>query len=138
MHTNELSHQAWLKGDQQPLKKKGHGQLIHICGWICETTGYLKLSERQVQAQEALLEDQHLKVTDSMKITYPGKGHDAWWDLSQLMDQMQHVIDIFEYLNLDKVAIWLFDHSSVHEGLAEDALNFNNMQVNPGGKQTHL
>ena len=70
-----------------------------------------------------------------MKITYPGKGHDVWWDLSQLMDQMQHAINIFKYLNLDKVAIWLFDHSSKHEGLAEDTLNINNMQVNPGGKQ---
>ena len=25
VHTNESSCWAWLKGDQQPLKKKGHG-----------------------------------------------------------------------------------------------------------------
>ena len=51
------------------------------------------------------------------------------------MDQMTHAIDIFEYLHPNKVAIWLFNCSSAHEGLAEDALNVNNMNVNPGGKQ---
>ena len=51
---------------------------------------------------------------------------------------MQHAINIFEYLHRDKVGIWLFDCSSAHEGLAEDALNINDMNINPGGKQRHL
>ena len=138
VHTNNSPRRAWLKGDQQPLKKKGNGRGIHICGWICEMTGRLKLSEEQVKAQELLPEDQYLKVTDSTKIIYPGKNHNAWWDLPQLMDQMKHAIDIFEHLHPDKVAIWLFDCSSAHEGLAKDALNVNNMGVRPGGKQSHL
>jgi hypothetical protein len=32
----------------------------------------------------------------------------------------------------------VFDRSSAHEGFAEDALNINNMNVNPGGKQKKL
>ena len=138
VNVNEGPRRRWLKGDQQPLKKKGNGRAIHICGWICETTGHLRLSDEQVAAQSELPEAQRLKVTDSCKIIYPGKNHDGWWDLKQLMDQMTHAIDIFEYLHPDKVAIWLFDCSSAHEGLAEDALNVNNMNVNPGGKQRHL
>jgi hypothetical protein len=55
-----------------------------------------------------------------------------------MMDQMKHAINIFEHLHPDKVAIWLFDCSSAHEGLAKDALNVNNMGVRPGGKQSHL
>ena len=47
--------------------------------------------------------------------------------LAQLMDQTKITVDIFEYLHPDKVGIWL--------GLAVDALNVNNMNVNPGGKQ---
>jgi hypothetical protein len=97
--------------------------------------GHLKLSDEQIVAQSTLPESQRLKVTDSQKIIYPGKNHDGWWDLAQLMDQMQHAIDIFEFLHPDKVGIWLFNCSSAHEGLAEDALNVNNMNVNPGGKQ---
>lgn len=135
---NEGPQRQWLKNDQQLLKKKGNGRAIHICGWICETTGHLKLSDDQIVAQSTLTESQRLKVTDSQKIIYPGKNHYGWWDLVQLMDQIQHAIDIFKFLHPDKVRIWLFDCSSAHEDLAEDALNVNNMNVNPGGKQWHL
>jgi hypothetical protein len=134
-NVNEGPRRHWLKGDQQPLKKKGNGRAIHICGWICETTGHLRLSDEQLTAQLVLPEEQCLRVTDSCKIIYPGKNHDAWWDLKQLMTQMTHAIDVFEYLHPDKVGVWLFDCSSAHKGLAEDALNVNNMNVNTGGKQ---
>ena len=138
VHMNDSHRRAWLKGDQQPLKKKGNGQGIHICSWICETTGHLKLSEEQVNTQALPPEDQHLKVTDSTKIIYPGKNYDEWWDLPQLMEQMKHAINIFEHLHPDKVAIWLFNCSSAHEALAKDTLNVNNMGVRSGGKQSHL
>ena len=62
----------------------------------------------------------------------------AWWDLLQLMDQMEHAINIIEHLHPNKVTIWLFDCSSTHKALAKDALNVNNMGVRPGRKQSHL
>jgi hypothetical protein len=46
-------------------------------------------------------------------------------------------VDIFEHLYPEKVAIWLFDCSSAYEGLIADALNGNNMNINPRGKQKH-
>lgn len=125
-------------GDQQPLKKKGNRHAIHICSWICETTRHLKLSNEQIATQSELPKVLHLMVTDSCKTIYPGKIHNPWWDLKQLMDQMKHIINIFEYLHPDKVGIWLFNCSSACEGLTEDVLNINNMNVNPGGKQQHL
>lgn len=114
--TNEARRRAWMQEHQQPLKRKGNGRAIHICGYICETTGHLKLSEEQVEAMKLLPEDQRLEVTDAYKTIYPGKNHDAYWDLEQLMAHMKHAIDIFEYLHPDKVAIWLFDCSSAHGG----------------------
>ena len=85
-----------------------------------------------MNAQALLPEDQCLKVTDSTKIIYPGKNHDVWWDLPQLMEQMKHAINIFGHLHPDKVMIWLFDCSSAHEALAKDTLNVNNMGVRSG------
>jgi hypothetical protein len=35
-------------------------------------------------------------------------------------------------------SVWVFDCSSSHEGLASNAPNVNNMNVNPGGKQPLL
>jgi hypothetical protein len=41
VNVNKGPQHRWLKGDQQPLKKKGNRHAIHICGWICEITGHL-------------------------------------------------------------------------------------------------
>lgn len=54
------------------------------------------------------------------------------------MVQTELAADIFEHTHLDMIGVWVFDCSSAHEGLAEDALNINNMNINPGRKQTHL
>ena len=31
--------------------------------------------------------------------------------------------------------VWIFDHSSCHAAMADDALDINHMNVKPGGKQ---
>ena len=98
----------------------------------------MRLSEEQIAAQAKLLPDQQLKVTDSRVIIYPGKGHDDWWDLKQLMVAMVHTIAIFEATHQGKIGIFLFDCSSAHEGFAADALEVNKMNINSGGKQPHL
>ncbi|KAG2352847.1 hypothetical protein BDR07DRAFT_1562680 [Suillus spraguei] len=51
-----------------------------------------------------------------------GKNHDANWDLPQLQTQMVDAINIFEFLHPNKVAVFVFDCSSAHEGLAANAL----------------
>ena len=82
VHTNDGSQRQWLKNGQQPLKKKENGCAIHISDWICERSGQLALSEEQIAEQAKLPKAKRLKVTDARKIIYPGKNHDAWWDLS--------------------------------------------------------
>ncbi|KAH7925369.1 hypothetical protein BV22DRAFT_1011364 [Leucogyrophana mollusca] len=137
-HTNDNRRRQWLRGNQQALKKKGNGRAVHVSDFICETTGRLALSPTQIAEQMKLPVEQRLKSFDARKIIHPGKNHDAWWDLPQLIKQTDNAADIFEYLHPSKVGIFIFDCSSAHEGLAPDALNVNNMNVNPGGKQTHL
>ena len=95
--TNDGRFWMWMQKKQQLLKKKGNGQDIHISGWVSKETGHLRLSEEQLAVQAAFPEDQHLPVTDSHVIIYPGKGFDDWWNLKQLMDAMVHTINIFEY-----------------------------------------
>ena len=34
--------------------------------------------------------------------------------------------------------VWVFDHSSCHAAMADDALEANRMNVNPGGKQRKM
>ena len=95
--TNEARRRMWMQKKQQPLKKKGNGCGIHICGWISKETRHLRLSDEQIAVQATLPEDECLLVTDSRVIIYPRKGFDDWWDLKQLMDAMVHTITIFKY-----------------------------------------
>jgi hypothetical protein len=71
-------------------------------------------------------------------LIYPGKGFDSWWDLAQLIKQLKNMIAIFEYTHPNCNGVFIFDRSSAYEGYAEDALNINNMNINPGRKQKKM
>ena len=60
--TNEGQLQMWLQS-KQPLKKKGKGWGIHICGWISKEIGHLRLSDEQLAAQATLPKAQCLPIT---------------------------------------------------------------------------
>jgi hypothetical protein len=137
-HVNETPHKVWLQNGKQPLRKKGNGRAIMISDWIIETCGRLHLLPEQIAHQVMLPEASRLHVTDARQIIYPGKNHNKWWDLAQLKEQLKEAVDIFEYLPPDAVAIWVFDCSLSHEGLASDPLNVHNMNVHPGRKQTQM
>src|SRR5260221_12648784 len=137
-HTNEYRRRSWLKHDQQAIWKKGHGRVVHVSDFISETIGWIKLSGDQITEQLTKPAEHRLPVFEAQKITYPGKGFDAWWDLAQLINQVKHTITIFEHTHPDYVAIFVFDRSSAHEGFAENALNVNNMNVGHGKKQRKL
>lgn len=137
-HSNEYRRRLWLAQDQQPIRKKGHGQVVHVSDFISETIGRLKLSDDQIIDQLKLPDEQRLPAFEARKITHPGKGFDAWWDLPQLTDQIKIAIKVFEQTHPNCTAIFVFDRSSAHEGFADNALNINNMNVNPGGKQRKL
>ncbi|KIJ43854.1 hypothetical protein M422DRAFT_169388, partial [Sphaerobolus stellatus SS14] len=136
--TNEQHRRVWVKEGQQPLRKKGNGRSIHVSDFILETTGRLALTLKQLEAQKRLPLQRQLKITDARVIIHPGKNGDAWWDCSQLMEQIKNAIPIFEFLHPNAIGIWIFDCSSAHEAFAENSLNVKNMNINPGGKQRCL
>ena len=137
-HTNEYRRQVWLAQDQQPIRKKGGGRAVHVSDFICETIGRIRLTPEQISKQLLLNPNLRLPAFEARKIIFPGKGFDDWWDLKQLIEQIKLTISIFEIANRNCIGVFVFDRSSAHEGFAEDALNVNHMNVNPGGKQKKL
>ena len=139
-HANDLKRDLWLREGEQPLRQKGNGRAIHVSDFVTERTetGRLCLSEDQLKANSLLPDEEQLKHTDARKIIYPGKNHDKWWDMEQLLNQTTHAIDIFEHLFPDAVGVFVFDCSSAHEAFGKNALNVNNMNVRPGGKQARM
>ncbi len=77
---------------------------------------------------------------DARRIIYPGSasGSDAWWDMSQLIAQVEDTIRIFDFKFPDAVGVFIFDCSSAHESFAEDALRAQKMNRNPGGQQPKM
>jgi hypothetical protein len=112
--------------------------MVHVSDFICETIGWLKLSNKLIKEQLKLPEELRLPSVEARKIIYPEKGFDTWWDLPQLLQQIKHALAVFEHTHPDCVGIWVFDRSSAHEGYADNALNINSMNINPGGKQKKL
>jgi hypothetical protein len=93
-HANDLEEEIYLLPDEQVLRKKGQGRLIHVSDFIIENTGRLYLSQDQIDELKAtgrwtpLLEQFN---GDARKIIYPGKNYDAWWDLKQLLVQVSRL-----------------------------------------------
>ena len=50
-HTNEYRRRSWLAQDQQAIRKKGNGRVVHVSDFISETIGRIKLSEAQIAEQ---------------------------------------------------------------------------------------
>jgi hypothetical protein len=74
-----------LRDGEQPLRKKGRGQLIHVSDFINPETGRL------------VVRDADGNITrDARKIIYPGSDGDPWWDTKQLLTQIEDAVDIFE------------------------------------------
>ena len=122
-HGNEESRSAWLRNDEQPLRKKGRGKLIHVSAFINPETGRLIYVNKSGH------------VRDSTKIIYPGSQGDAWWDTEQLLVQMADAVEVFELAHQGKQALFIFDQSSAHASLPPDALKAFEMNKSDGGKQ---
>lgn len=82
-HANDGRRSGWGPEDEQPLHKKGQGRAIHVSEFLCETLGRLKLSDEQ----SAVVGDDF--PTEARTIIHPGKGHDGFWNVEQLVKQVR-------------------------------------------------
>ena len=66
------------------------------------------------------------------------ENREGYWNSERFMDQIKMAVKIAEakYPKCDNWRnIWIFDHSSCHSTMPDDALDVSKMNVNPGGKQ---
>jgi hypothetical protein len=121
------------------LQLKNAGCLIHISDFILETTGQLVLSPKKLKELQQTDSQNLLESKDAATIIYPGSKGNKWWDMEQLCHQvLKKAIPIFEALHPDTQAVFVFDCSSAHGAFAPSALRVQNMNFNPGGKQSRL
>jgi hypothetical protein len=129
-HANDQSNICWVTNDEQPLRQKSRGRLIHVSDWVCadSPTGRLAIKDKKNGGF----------VSDARKIIHPGKQGDPYWDSDQLNTQVAEMIPIFEQIFPGCRGVFIFDQSSAHAAFAKDALNVKNMNVGIGGSQTKM
>jgi hypothetical protein len=113
-----------LRANEQKLMKKGRGRIIHVSDFVKEENGRLIIRD-----QDGTI------IRDARCITFPGANGDAWWDLQQLLKQVNNAISIFEEAHPGCRALFIFDQSSAHASLGPDALCAFDMNRSDGGKQ---
>ena len=104
--------------------KKGRSQIIHVLDFVEEENGHLITRD-----QDGTI------VRDARCITFPGANGDAWWDLTQLLKQVNNARSIFEEAHPGCCMLFIFDQSSAHASLGPDALCAFDMNRSNGGKQ---
>lgn len=114
-----------LRAGEQKLMKKGHGRIIHVSDFIEEENGRLLIKDQ----------DGTTIIKDARCITYPGANGDSWWDLAQLLKQIDKAISIFEEVHPGCCALFIFDQSSAHASLGPEVLCAFDMNKSNGGKQ---
>jgi hypothetical protein len=138
IHAKERPKSSWLLPGTTEIQSKNTSQLIHISDFILETSGRLELSDIEFQLSQ---HDGGTKPVSANAATviYPGSNGDPWWDMEQLCKQVsKKAIPIFQHLHPNSQAVFIFDCSSAHGAFSKTALRVQNMNLKPGGKQSHL
>ena len=83
-HANDGRKSGWGPDSEQPIRKKGQGRAIHVSEFLCETFGRLKLNDEQHAAAGNDF------PTEARVIIHPGKNHDGFWNIEQLVKQVRY------------------------------------------------
>ena len=108
------SDQSYFWGDKNTnvIRQKSSGAGIMVSDFIDEVSSFVRTDTEEARF---LLET-------------------SYFNNDHLLDQVEHTIDIFEKIDQDATGLFLFDNAPSKK-LADDGLNVEKMNVNPGGKQ---
>ena len=136
---NEDQGTQWGEKDNFAIKPKSKGSGIMVSDFIDEFNGYLCLSDSEYSLAKQTYGDNITK--EARQFLEYGENREGYWTSDKFLTQMDHAVKIADIKypkDQGYRVVWVFDNSSCHNAYAEDALNANNMNAKPGGKQPHL
>ena len=132
---NEDQTTVWAPKGTKIIRPKSKGSGIMVSDFICEQSGYLCLTDDEYE--RAKVSDPTIKKHARQWLEY-GEAKEGYWTSDKFMKQIKEVVKIAEFKfpkDTGWKIVWIFDHSSCHAAMPEDALVVSKMNVNPGGKQ---
>ena len=136
--SNDDQPTLWGTKNTHVLKPKSKGAGIMVSDFIDEKQGYLALTAEEYDREKAT--DPMVKLQARTFLEY-GESKEGYWTADKFMKQIEEAVKIAE-IKYPKTEgwrhVWIFDHSSCHAAMSEDALDVNKMNVNPGRKQRKM
>ena len=102
--------------------------------FIDEKNGYLQLTQEEYDKAK----NDSTITRFARELFEYGEAKEGYWTADKLMKQIKAAVKIAEakYPKCEGYRlVWIFDHSSCHAAMPDDALDASKMNVNPGGKQ---
>ena len=137
-NSNEDQLTQWGEKGQHMLKPKSKGSGIMVSDFVSERHGYLALTDEEYE--NAVKEDPTVRQQARQLLAY-GENREGYWTCEKFIQQLQVTVKIcaYKYPKADNWNwIWVFDQSSCHTTMAEDALDVSKFNVGPGGKQPRM
>ena len=125
----------WAEKGTSVIRPKSKGSGIMVSDFIEERNGYLALTE---QEYERVKQDNPSAKMYARQLFEYGEAKEGYWTSEKFMKQIKRAVEIANYkypADEGWRVVWIFDHSSCHAAMSDDALDVNRMNVKPGGKQ---
>ena len=109
-----------------------------VSDFVDERQGYLALTEEEYEC--ASQNDSAIPKQARQLLAY-GENREGYWTCEKCMQQLEAAVKIAEikYPKADGWKwVWIFNQSSCHTAMAQDALDVPKMNVGPGGKQSKM
>jgi hypothetical protein len=104
---------GWFESQRPPLRKKGQGLSLMVSDFICSCHGFLPGVRELLEA---------------------GENREGYWTSDHLVEQLKcKALPIFAEYHPNCDLLFIFDNSSNHAALPEDARVASRMNLNAGG-----
>ena len=134
---NEDQPTLWAEKGTSVMRPKSKGSGIMMSNFIDEKCGYLSLTQEEYE--EAKKNDPTIRKYARQQLEY-GEAKEGYWTSDKFIAQIKQAVKIAEVKYPREKGfriVWIFDHSSCHAAMPEDALDVSKMNVSSGGKQSY-
>ena len=117
------------------MRPKSKGAGIMVSDFIDEKNGFLRLTQEEYD--QAKQSNPNIWIEARAYLEY-GENREGYWNSEKFMNQIKMAVKISEikYPKCDNWRhVWIFDHSSCHAAMPDDALDVSEMNVSQGWKQ---
>ena len=105
------------------MKPKGKGSGIIVSDFIDEKSGYLSLTQEEYDRAKQI--DPNIWIQVRCYLEY-GESREGYWNCDRFMEQIKMAVKIAEIKypkSENRNHVWVFDHSSCHAAMPDDALD---------------